>query len=135
MPSEDTQFSPGVSGNPGGRPRIAPEVRELAAEHGPKAFLKVIEIMNDPKAQRRVQLAAAEVILDRCYGKAVTPLVAAVSTPNNGRNAVEELMEKLRSIRERMGLHDEPTSQLATQLQDTVKTPDIRRRSGAEARS
>jgi hypothetical protein len=60
-------FKPGQSGNPGGRPKEAAEVRELARRHGPDAIEKLAEWMRskDPRAS----VAAATAILDRGYGK------------------------------------------------------------------
>lgn len=60
-------FKPGQSGNPGGRPKEAPEVKALAREYGAEAIAKLVELMrgDDP----RVAKAAAETLLDRGFGK------------------------------------------------------------------
>ena len=61
------QFQKGVSGNPGGRPQVAPEVRDLAKSAAPAAFARIIELMHD--VDPRVALAASNAVLDRAYGK------------------------------------------------------------------
>ena len=66
MPSEQTQFKPGKSGNPGGRPK---GIAAKAREHTDKALAVLVAAMDDSDA--RVRIAAANSILDRGYGKPV----------------------------------------------------------------
>ena len=56
-------FQKGASGNPGGRPKKAEEVRELAKDMSMKAMATVIKIMNDDEQKTADRLAAARVIL------------------------------------------------------------------------
>jgi hypothetical protein len=60
-------FVKGQSGNPGGRVKMPEEVRELFRAKGPDALAVVSKHLldNDP----RVALQAAQIILDRAYGK------------------------------------------------------------------
>ena len=60
-------WSPGQSGNPGGRPKVAAEVRDLAREYAGKAIKRLVGLM-DSKNQP-VALRAAEAVLDRGYGR------------------------------------------------------------------
>ena len=62
-------FQPGQSGNPGGRPKILTEVRELARTHSVEAIETLARIMRDPNEDARARVAAANAILDRAYGK------------------------------------------------------------------
>ena len=64
------QFKSGKSGNPGGRPALAPEVRTQAQEKAPEAFKRVCELVNDD--DQRVALAACNVVLERAYGRTAT---------------------------------------------------------------
>lgn len=62
-------FRPGHSGNPGGRPKVAGRVRDLARAHTEKAVSVLVESLDD--ADARVRLTAANMLLDRAWGKAV----------------------------------------------------------------
>lgn len=69
--AENGRFRKGVSGNPGGRPKIenAEELREALRQLTPKAVDTLREIMEDPDASASNRLAAANAILDRTFGK------------------------------------------------------------------
>jgi hypothetical protein len=41
----------GVSGNPGGRPKVVTEVRDLARQHTGEAIMTLVAIMENEKAQ------------------------------------------------------------------------------------
>jgi uncharacterized protein DUF5681 len=60
-------FAPGQSGNPRGRPKIDPDVRNLARRHAPDALAKLIALMSHPRPE--IALRACEAVLDRAYGK------------------------------------------------------------------
>jgi hypothetical protein len=57
----------GQSGNPGGRPKAANDVKELARTHSTEAIKRLAHWMRskDPRAS----VAAAQALLDRAYGK------------------------------------------------------------------
>jgi len=61
------QFQKGKSGNPGGRPLVCGEVRELAQSKAPRAFKRLVELMESK--DQRVAMAASNAVLDRAYGK------------------------------------------------------------------
>jgi hypothetical protein len=65
------RFQKGVSGNPGGRPKIenAAEMREALQLLAPRAIEVLGEIMDSEESAPSARLAAAQAILDRCYGK------------------------------------------------------------------
>ena len=60
-------FKKGVSGNPGGRPKEAPEVKELARQHSEEAIERLVLWMRSKEAKASV--AACNAILDRAWGK------------------------------------------------------------------
>jgi len=61
-------FKLGVSGNPGGRPKVVHDVIALARIHAPAAINALVDVMqNSTKDQARV--AAANALLDRGYGR------------------------------------------------------------------
>lgn len=67
------QFKPGTSGNPGGRPKedgTVADLKVLARAKTMDAFNAIIEVMDDPTAKPGIRLKAAEMVLDRAWGKA-----------------------------------------------------------------
>lgn len=60
-------FVKGSSGNPGGRPAVVKEVRELAQRYAPAAIERLAELVKDPDG--RVAVAACNALLDRAIGK------------------------------------------------------------------
>ena len=74
-----TSFKPGVSGNPGGRPkkpqtievrRIILGVKEAARELTLDAIDTLAAIMKDSKAPAAARISAAVALLDRGHGQA-----------------------------------------------------------------
>src|SRR5882724_150043 len=61
------KFEPGKSGNPGGRPKIPPEIKELVAEATPAAMRKIIRLV--ASKDERVALAAAQYVAVRHLGR------------------------------------------------------------------
>lgn len=69
--TNDGRFKRGVSGNPGGRPKVenAAEMRAALQLLAPRAIEVLREIMDDEESAPSARLAAAQAILDRCFGK------------------------------------------------------------------
>lgn len=61
-------FAAGVSGNPTGRPKAEREVLDLARENAPDAIRELARIVRDGKSER-CRILAAQVLLDRAYGR------------------------------------------------------------------
>jgi len=61
------QFQPGTSGNPGGRPAGAADMRAMAQAHAPEALRTLAELLQSENQRVRVQAATA--LLDRGFGK------------------------------------------------------------------
>jgi Family of unknown function (DUF5681) len=62
-------FEKGHSGNPGGRPKVVAEIKELARAHTGEAVQTLVSIMTNPKAAAAARVSAANALLDRGYGK------------------------------------------------------------------
>jgi hypothetical protein len=75
-------FKPGVSGNPGGRPKVVGELRSLAREHTKAALEALVEIVGSKKAPPAARVAAANAILDRGYGRPETKIDATLEQSN-----------------------------------------------------
>ena len=74
--SRGRPFAKGESGNPGGRPRVEGEIRELARQHTGTALRTLIEIAERGENES-ARVAAANALLDRGYGKPAVPVVPA----------------------------------------------------------
>ena len=60
-------FPKGVSGNPGGRPKIPAELVDMARAASPAAMQRAIDLSGNPDGN--IALKAIALILDRGYGK------------------------------------------------------------------
>lgn len=69
MKARGKPYPPGVSGNPGGRPRVDPEVKEILKAASPDAARALVELLGSE--QEKIKLLAAQDILDRTQGKAM----------------------------------------------------------------
>jgi hypothetical protein len=62
MPGKGRPFPKGVSGNPGGRPKVLGDVQELARQKSPEAIKTLVEIMSNEKAPPAARVAAANAL-------------------------------------------------------------------------
>jgi hypothetical protein len=66
-----TPFKPGETGNPNGRPKTNPEIKEMFRAATPMAAAFLIKLANNQKAKIPERIKAAEIIIDHGIGKAV----------------------------------------------------------------
>jgi hypothetical protein len=91
MPGKGRPFQKGVSGNPGGRPKVLGDVQELARHKSPEAITTLANIMNDAKAPPAARVAAANALLDRGYGKPTQPISQTLTKVDPNSLSDEEL--------------------------------------------
>ena len=91
MPGKGRPFRKGVSGNPGGRPKVLGDVQQLARQKSPEAINTLSNIMHDEKAPPAARVAAANALLDRGYGKPTQPISQTVAKVDPSTITDEEL--------------------------------------------
>lgn len=67
---QNGRFVKGQSGNPGGRAKEYRDVVSLARQATQAAVYTLMEIMRDPEKKESARVRAAEILLDRAWGKA-----------------------------------------------------------------
>ena len=73
------RFKKGQSGNPGGRPKMPPDMKAAIQEKTPE-LLKALFALARQKADPRVQAVAINELLDRGWGRAAQTVNAKVET-------------------------------------------------------
>jgi len=91
MPGKGRPFQKGISGNPGGRPKVSGDVQELARQKSPEAITTLANIMDDEKAPPAARVAAANALLDRGYGKPTQPISQTLAKVDPSSISDEEL--------------------------------------------
>ena len=90
----------GRSANPGGRPRGFEDIAQRARDLGPLAIERLGEILRDPKSKDGAVIRAAELLLERGYGKAPA---FHTNDPAEFRDVLEmtdaEISDRLAAIR------------------------------------
>lgn len=109
MRQANGRYLPGVTGNAGGRPKTAPDVRSALEAGSVAAAQRLVELVKS--TDERVALAATLALLDRVLGKPPAS-VEVTSAPAEAdwdrmRQAVVALsLEQLAAIHGSEGLHD-----------------------------
>ncbi len=98
MRDKNGRFLPGISGNPGGRPREVGHVRELARDQSEEAIETLVDLMRHAKSDA-ARGAAAQALLDRGYGKSVAVSMDVVDEGQARLDALHEMLDR----RERIG--------------------------------
>jgi len=91
-------FEKGISGNPGGRPKVVGDVQLLARENTKEAIVTLRSVMADAKAPHSARVAAANSILDRGYGRPSQTINQSVVKKPVDQMTDEELIARIREI-------------------------------------
>lgn len=92
----------GIGGNPYGRPKMLKDFTLLARTKSKEAFDLVIEVLSNPNEETKNRIKAAEIVLDRAYGKCTTDVQMIkdeVEIPEDiKRMTPEELIKELKDL-------------------------------------
>ena len=94
------QFTPGNSGNPGGRPKDEHRVADLARSYTTEAIETLVELMRHGRDER-VRGTAAQALLDRGWGKARQEIAQDISGPQ------ESYLDVLKRVSEKIAARKE----------------------------
>jgi len=91
------QWKKGESGNPGGRPKMNPELRKALTNHTMEALEVVINILRDNESKHSDKIRAAEFIYAYALGKPVQEQVVSVGENEISADnlTADQLMEKI----------------------------------------
>lgn len=78
--TRDGKWIAGSTGNPGGRPRTDPEVRQALEAGSLAAAERLVALVQDPEP--RIALAASVALLDRVIGKPAQAIEVAAREPD-----------------------------------------------------
>jgi hypothetical protein len=123
-------FPAGMSGNPGGRPKVIAEVRDLARQHTGKAIGTLVKVMQSGESDS-ARVAAANALLDRAFGKPRTDQPVTLDEMDGA------LADQGRAVLRAMALGRLTPSEAATMLQALaaqgriVETEDLAQRVAA----
>ena len=109
MRQPNGRYLPGVTGNPGGRPKTAPDVKTALAAGSLAAAQRLVELVKS--TDERVSLSASLAILDRVLGKPPASLEVTAAPAeadwDRMRQAVASLtLQHLAAVHDSEGLHD-----------------------------
>lgn len=85
------RWQEGVSGNPGGRPKMDPEVKRILEAATPGCAKRLVELA--ASTDERISLAAIESIFNRVYGRPVQQVDAEVRTTSVQQAHLQILLE------------------------------------------
>jgi hypothetical protein len=105
----DGRYLPGITGNPGGRPKLAPDVKSALAAGSIAAAQRLVDLIKSE--DERVALAASMALLDRVLGKApasieVTPAPAAADWDRIQKAMQRLTLEHLEAVHGSAGVRD-----------------------------
>jgi hypothetical protein len=121
-------FQPGQSANPGGRPAVVKQVRELLQEQVPANIEKLVAIRDDPNSKASDVLVAIRELNDRAMGRA--PQAVELSGNVGNENGPAAHTPDLAGLRERV-LAQTETQKAAVLTTTAINSQDDDKREGA----
>ena len=98
-------FAPGVSGNPGGRPKgLARYVRELVGDDGRRIADFMLSVLDDEAERTETRMQAAAWLADRGFGKSPVTVDVESSSAESpparpwGLVTLAELLDRQREV-------------------------------------
>lgn len=95
------QFQKGQSGNPGGRRKADPALRDIARSHTAEAIKALLRVMRSKRSPAAAVVMAAREILDRGYGR------PAQTMDMRGALSLEQLVARAGQIAGKQGADDD----------------------------
>ena len=89
---EGGRWLPGQSPNPGGRPKVVGDIRDLARQYSGAAVETLVDIAENGK-QESARVAAASALLDRGWGRPTQPLAGDDDMPPIGISVADREAE------------------------------------------
>jgi hypothetical protein len=86
------RWKPGVSPNPGGRPAVVRELRDMAQAEGYNCIQTLIAIRDNETFPPITRIAAANSLLDRGFGRPMTSVAIAQLPPTPAPGLVTKAM-------------------------------------------
>jgi hypothetical protein len=122
------KFAPGQSGNPGGRPRVVTEVRDLARLYMPLAIKTLADIAQNGR-QDAARVAAATALLDRAYGRPTQPISGDAEMPPLALSIQEKQRRTREILDQAFGADGTPQNMIvrAGEIRSENRAPSVRR--------
>jgi hypothetical protein len=102
------KFCKGISGNPGGRPKVLADVQELARQYAPAAIVELARLALKAKNEN-ARIAAIRELLDRGYGRSRQSMEVSAPAGDPLQLLFEELDELSRKPDRYKQYSKEPT--------------------------
>ena len=94
-PVRGKPFQPGQSGNPGGRPKMPDALKARIAKLASKDAVDVLQAALSSQDEK-VRIQAAGMLMDRAWGKAITPSDVKVTSGDLNADHLQALKDRMR---------------------------------------
>lgn len=102
-PVRGRPFKPGQSGNPSGRPKMPESLKARIAKLASKEAVDVLQAALS-SADEKVRLQAAGMLMDRAWGKAITPSEVKVEATDLNAQHLRTLQDRMERRKRAQGI-------------------------------